>query len=135
MVKGSPVANGQQEPFSLSPEHVATGLRVFRDICRCWSAAEDEQVKLLGLAGAAELRELLDSGGRGTGEAPLLRISLVFRIFRAINTLLPEAARADAWMRAPSTAPLFAGRTAMEVMTSTSEGLGQVCEYVEAELF
>ena len=42
------------------------------------------------------------------------RISYVLGIYRALQILLPEPERADAWVRRPNDAVPFGGRSALE---------------------
>ena len=110
-------------------------LRAFFNIAKAWSLSEDEQLKLLGIAD----RSMLGSWrvGQVVEVTPdtVLRISYLLGIFRAINTLLPQAERADAWVRAPNEAPLFGGRSAIDIMTSGAIGdLHRTRHYLEAQL-
>ena len=80
-------------------------LRTFFRIAEAWSLDDQEQMRVLGISSVALLRAWRGGGLSGFDAEALERISLVFGIFKAINTLLPDAARADAWMRKPSKAP------------------------------
>lgn len=63
------------------------------------------------------------------------RISCLLGIFKAINTLLPEEGRADEWLRAPNSAPLFAGGSALDrMMRGKVSDLKRVREYLDAQL-
>ena len=52
------------------------------------------------------------------GRDTLERVSYILGIYKALQILLPEGAAADAWVRKPNTAPLFAGKPALERMLS-----------------
>ena len=46
----------------------------------------------------------------------LERLSYLLGIYKALQILLPDPAAADAWVRRPNAAPLFAGRSALDRM-------------------
>ena len=76
------------------------------------------------------------SGGISeTADCELLeRISHIFGIFRAINTILPVPARADDWLRRPNDAPIFGGTSAIDEMTSGKlDDLLITRQYLEAQ--
>lgn len=105
--------------------------RTFENIAHEWSLSTHEQSRLLGLS---------DPGASGILEASfrspeaLERASYILGIYKAINTLLPIRERANAWMRTPSLAPDFNGRSALEVMVGESvEGLRMVRSHLEAQ--
>lgn len=97
-------------------------LRAFFGLAKLWHLSEQEQMKLLGLASRSTLHSW--RGGRVTKASrdSIEQISFLLGILNAINTLLPDPNRADAWMRAPNTALLFGGRSALERMTSGNVG-------------
>lgn len=65
----------------------------------------------------------------------LERISLLLGIFKGINTLLSSPDRADDWMRRPNNAPIFAGRSALEVLLSGElSDLYSVRRYLDAQV-
>ena len=60
------------------------------------------------------------------------RVSYVFRIYGALHVQLQlpaQPARANAWVRSPNDAPLFAGSTALQVMLGGK--LSDVADYLE----
>jgi hypothetical protein len=64
----------------------------------------------------------------------LERISYVLGIYKALQILLPDATRADAWVRQPNTATPFGGRSALERMLGGNVGdLYAVREYLDAQ--
>lgn len=95
----------------------AAGLRAFFNIARDWALSTDEQMVLLGSPGrstffkwksapeSAELR-------RDTLE----RLSYLLGIYKALQVLLPSTSAADAWIKKPNDAPLFAGQSALSRM-------------------
>lgn len=110
-------------------------LRTFFHIAEAWVLNSEEEMRLLGISS----RSVLNRWKRGEAGAlqpeTLERISYVFGIFKAINTLLPKEAAADSWIRRPNTAPLFGGRPAIDLMTSGHvRDLRAVRQYLDAEI-
>jgi Protein of unknown function (DUF2384) len=107
-------------------------LRTFFGIAEAWGLKEAEQMKLLGL----DSRSTFQTWKRGTVASipkdALERISYVMGIYKGLKMLLPGTA--DAWVRKPNTAPLFAGRPAIERMTSGNVAdLYVVRQYIDAQ--
>lgn len=114
-------------------EPEAAGMRTFFRIAEKWRLSEAEQAAIMNLE-ADQLRSARASEAARMNGDTLERLSHVFGIFRAINTLLPNVSRADAWMRAPNHAPIFAGRSAVQLIASGRiEDLRLVRRYLEAE--
>ena len=109
-------------------------LRTFFNIAKAWTLTEAEQMKILGLRSRSTLNSWKSGAVTKISRDSLERVSYVLGIYKAINILLPEPGRADAWIRKPNTAPLFGGRSALERMTA-----GNVCDlyvvrqYLDAE--
>ena len=120
----------------LADDHpAACALRTFFEIAQAWNLSEVEQMKILGLKGRSALRGWKAGRVIPTGGDSLERISNVFGIFQAINILLPVPKRADAWMRKPNKAPLFAGTSALDrMMSGTVSDLLVVRRYLDAQL-
>lgn len=119
------------DPAELGPP----ALRAFFGLARAWQLTDEEQMKLLGLSSCSTLERWKSGQDCELGEDTLERISCLLRIFEAINTLVPKAERADAWMRAPNQAPTFDGRSALEKMTSGDlADLRSVRQYLGAQL-
>ena len=53
----------------------------------------------------------------------LERIAYILAVYKALQILLPDEAAADAWVKRPNQAPLFAGKPAFDRMLS-----GQVAD-------
>lgn len=93
-----------------------------------------EEMRLLGLP-----RPIWSKIARGSPHAlpteALRRIVFVARVFEAINMLFPPE-RADAWMRAPNAAPMFCGRSALNLMVEAGPpGVRAVRLYLQGELY
>ena len=64
----------------------------------------------------------------------LERISYVLGIYKALQILLPETERADAWVTTPNAAPLFGGDSALTRMLGGNVGdLYAVRQYLDAQ--
>ena len=95
----------------------AAGLRAFARIAELWQLTVDEQLCLLG----QPPRSTYFAWRRNPDQArlprdTLERLSNLLGIYKSLQILLPDAAAADAWVRQPNAAPLFAGRSALQQM-------------------
>ena len=117
------------------PGLLAAGLRAFFRISGEWDLSEAAQIILLGSTAESEL-ESWRSGDVASGSAETLeRISLILGIYKAIQTLLPDHARANNWMRAPNFAPTFSGGSALDQMLRGNiADLRQIRTYFDAQL-
>ncbi len=102
-----------------SPEKLApAALRTFFRIASVWELTQAEARALLGDPPESTYYKW-KSGKVGSVPGDLLeRISYVLGIYKALQILLPDPAAADAWVRRPNAAPLFNGRSALELMLS-----------------
>ena len=95
-------------------------LRAFIGLAEAWGLTDQEQMKLLGLSDEPALSRLMSGDRSAMSRLTIERISCLLGIFKAINILLPNQDRADAWLRSPNSAPPFAGRSALDLMTDGS---------------
>jgi hypothetical protein len=93
-------------------------LRTFFRIAEAWQLSTDEARALLGDPPRSTFFAWKKSGIGPLSRDTLERISYVLGIYKALQILLPEPAAADAWVRKPNNAPLFAGKPALERMLS-----------------
>ena len=111
------------------------GLRAFFRLAEVWRLSAEEQMMLLGVSSRSTLRRWRRGVGTGLRKATLERLSLLFGIFKAINSLFVSSARADNWIRAPNKHPLFGGRSAIGVMaTGRIEDLYCVSDYLGSHI-
>jgi hypothetical protein len=116
-----------------SPATAAAALRTFFRLAEAWKLGIAEQTTLLGVA-----RTTLYQWKQGK-VAPLdrhllERLSHLFGIYSSLHILFPLADRADAWVRKPNTAPLFAGRSALDRMLGGQvSDLWVVRQYLDAQ--
>jgi hypothetical protein len=124
------LAKTDNEPADLG----GPALRAFFGIAKAWGLSEQEQMKLLGLTSRSTLHSWKASRVAKVSRDTIERISYILGIFKGINILLPNEARADAWMRAPNNAAPFGGRSALERMTAGNIGdLYAVRQYIDAQ--
>jgi hypothetical protein len=132
-----------------TPERIAAGedsrrtrlrltgpaLKAFFNLARLWELGPAEQRRLLGNLSPATLRRWRRGEVQRIPAETLERISYLLGIYQAINTLLPQPARAATWMRVPNQAPLFGGRSALDaLMRGRLEDLQAVRRYLDAQL-
>lgn len=126
--------NREAAAFHPEPDELANAaMRVFTGLANAWALAPAEQAALLGLATTGNIEDLASRSARELPIAVIERLGTLLDIFEAINTLLPLPARADAWMRAPNTAPPFEGLRPLDFMTKGLPELRQVRQYLLAE--
>ena len=109
-------------------------LRTFWRLCDAWQLDVSEQTALLGV-GRTTLYQWKQGKVAGALDRHVLeRLSYLFGIYAALQILLPSAAQADAWVRKPNAAPLFAGRSALERMLGGQVAdLFVVRQYLDAQ--
>ncbi|MDF1586977.1 MbcA/ParS/Xre antitoxin family protein [Marinimicrococcus flavescens] len=93
-------------------------LRTFCRIAALWRLSEDEQRTLLGLTSRSTLREWKRNPDMVLPKDTLERISCILGVYKALQPLLPDEKAADAWVRRPNSAALFAGHSALDKMLS-----------------
>jgi hypothetical protein len=108
-------------------------LRTFFNIAAAWHLTVDEQRGLLGWPAASTFHKY-KSGDHGTLSVDMLtRLSLVIGIYSGLQVLYPDAAFADAWVRAPNSHPLFGGQPALALMIDGGiDGLYKVRRLIDA---
>ena len=98
-----------------SPAAAAAALRTFWRLAEAWELSAAEQATLLGV-GRTTLYQWKQGKVGSLDRHQLERLSYLFGIYAALQILFPLARRANEWLRKPNTAPLFAGRSALERM-------------------
>ena len=90
-------------------------LRTFWRLADAWKLTTTEQIALLGVGRSTFY--LWKQGKVGPLDKHILeRLSYLFGIYAALQTLLPVPERANEWIRKPNDAPLFGGRSALDRM-------------------
>jgi hypothetical protein len=118
------------------PARELTGpaLRAFFRIAEAWSLSAAQERALLGNPPASTFFKWKKELAGNLSRDVLERISYVLGIYKALQILLPDAARADAWVRSPNTAPLFHGQSALDRMLGGNvSDLFVVRQYLDAQ--
>ena len=108
-------------------------LRAFYMISMKWGLSEEDQKAILGVNKDLSLEALANRGATSLDMEAMECFSHILCIYRALHTLFLSDSQADAWIKKPNHAPLFNGRTALDVMTEGIMGLRAVRAYLEAE--
>ena len=112
----------------------AAGLRAFFNIARDWALNTDEQMVLLGAPGRSTFFKWKSAPEAAELKRDTLeRLSYLLGIYKALQVLLPATAAADAWIKKPNDAPLFAGQSALARMLGGNVAdLVAVRQYLDA---
>ena len=132
MQRPSPAAKMQARPSSRDLS--AAGLRAFFNIAGDWSLSTDEQMVLLGAPGRSTFFKWKSAPEAAELKRDTLeRLSYLLGIYKALQVLLPAPAAADAWIKKPNDAPLFAGQSALARMLGGNVAdLVAVRQYLDA---
>ena len=132
MQRPSPAVKTPTQPSSRDLS--AAGLRAFFNIARDWNLNTDEQMVLLGTPGRSTFFKWKSAPeGAELKRDTLERLSYLLGIYKALQVLLPATAAADAWIKKPNDAPLFAGQSALARMLGGNVAdLVAVREYLDA---
>jgi hypothetical protein len=110
------------------------GLRAFFRVAAAWRLKSAEERVLLGQPPESTFFKWKKEQEGNLSRDVLERISYVLGIYKALQILFPEPARADAWVNQPNAAPLFAGRRALDRMLSGNvSDLFVVRQYLDAQ--
>lgn len=108
--------------------------RTFFRIAELWSLSIDEQMTLLGKMPRATFLKWRNNPDMVLPKDTLERISHVLGIYKSLQILLPDEKAADDWVKRPNTAPLFAGKSALDRMLSGQMAdLRLVRQYLDAQ--
>jgi hypothetical protein len=109
-------------------------LRVFFRISRAWDLTPTQEQIVLGTS-RTTLFNWRSGAVRAALEPVVLeRLSYVFRIYAALEILLPKPERATRWVKAANTAAVFGGASALDRMLAGQVGdLKVVADYLDAQ--
>ncbi len=125
-------AESQREP---SPSQLgAAGIRAFTRLAGLWGLSVEEQLLLLGEPARSTFFAWRKHPERASlSKDTLERISNLLGIYKALQILFPDPAVADAWVRKPNAAPMFADRSALDRMLGGNvSDLDAVRRYMDA---
>lgn len=108
-------------------------LRTFWRLADAWKLTTAEQITLLGVARTTLYQ--WKQGKIGPLDRHVLeRLSYLFGIYGALQTLLPVPERAHEWIRKPNTAAFLAGGSALDrMMGGQVADLYVIRQYLDAE--
>jgi hypothetical protein len=130
----SAVLHPQPQPVNpASAASAAAVLRSFWRLAQAWNLSVAEQGILLGV-GRTTLYQWKQGKVGPLDRHVLERLSYLLGIYAALQVLLPAPEQADAWIRKPNQAPLFAGSPALERMLGGQVAdLFVVRQYLDAQ--
>jgi hypothetical protein len=109
-------------------------LRAFFRIAELWKLDVRQQRILLGNPAASTFFKWKKELSGTLSRDVLERISYVLGIYKALQILFPDPARADAWLSRPNEAPLFRGQSALDrMMGGNVSDLFVVRQYLDAQ--
>lgn len=95
----------------------APGLRTFFRISACWALDEEQERLLLGNPAHSTFAGWKRGDATEVSPDVLLRISSVLGIYEDLQLIFGRILQADGWIHRPNAAPLFGGKTTLELMT------------------
>ena len=112
----------------------APALRAYFNIATQWQLTAAQQRVLLGNPPSSTFFKWKKERRGPLSRDVLERISYVLGIYKALQILLPDSDRADAWIHQPNAAPLFAGTSALQRMLGGNvSDLYVVRQYLDAQ--
>ena len=111
-----PPHNGRQKDQADLERLSGPAIRAFFKIAERWGVAGAEQQALLGGISRSTLKRWKGEQDALLTVDQLERISHLLGIHKNLQVLLPTTA--DGWVKRPNSAPLFGGRTALELMVA-----------------
>lgn len=109
-------------------------LRAFFNIASAWKLNTAQQRTLLGNPASSTFFKWKKELGGSLPRDVLERISYVLGIYKALQILIPDEGRADAWITNPNFAPLFQGQSALDRMLGGNVAdLYAVRQYLDAQ--
>ena len=114
------------------------GLRTFARIVEKWSLPAADAMALLGVDSRSTYYELLKRARetkevKGLSRDQLDRLSYLLGIYAAVRVLFPHSEESrNEWVSRANTAPIFGGRSPIEIMRSGMIGLYQTFAHLVA---
>ena len=135
MAKSAAVLNAHRESRPLEafdPAEVdRVALKAFFALTDEWQLSRDEAIALLGAPSERTFYRWRSGKVAGLPKDTLERISVMMGIYKAVHILLPDAERANAYVRRPNSA--FDNESALDVMLKGNvENLYQVRRHLDA---
>ncbi len=114
------------------------GLRTFARIVEKWRLPSSDAMALLGVDSRSTYYDLLKRAReskevKGLSRDQLDRLSYLLGIYEAMRALFPHSEESrNEWVSRANTAPLFGGRSPVEIMRSSMIGLYQTFAHLVA---
>jgi hypothetical protein len=131
----TPPATRRTQPLPAQKSLSTPALRAFFRVAGLWGLDTAQERTLLGNPPASTyFKWKKEPEAANLSRDVLERISYVLGIYKALQILFPDAARADAWIKRANEAPLFQGRSALERMLGGNvSDLFVVRQYLDAQ--
>jgi hypothetical protein len=115
----------------------APALRTFVNIAAEWGLSERDRLAVLGQPGRSTYHAWLAKANAGRSLTlpldTLVRISAVLGVYKAVKLIFVREGDDVAWLRAPNSGPLFAGRAPLDLITSgAQDAILDVRRYLDA---
>lgn len=134
MLARQPASPSSESADLRTPQAAAAGLAVFFRIAARWGLDASQKQALLGCSRTLYYRWQAGEVSAPLDAATAERLSYLFRIHAALQVLLPVRERADAWLQASNSAPLFGGSSALARMLGGQIGdLKVVADFLDAQ--
>ena len=122
------------KPAATSLKSSQAALRVFFRITQAWGLTPAQEQIVLGTSRTTLFNWKSGAVRAALEPVALERLSYVFRIYGALEILLPIPERANLWIKAPNMASLFGGASALDRMLAGQVGdLKDVADYLDAQ--
>jgi hypothetical protein len=114
------------------------GLRTFARIVGKWDLPSADAMALLGVDSRSTYYELLKRSRaskevKGLSRDQLDRLSYLLGIYAAMRVVFPHSEESrNTWVSRPNAAPLFGGKSPVEIMRSSMIGLYQTFAHLTA---
>lgn len=124
----------QTHPAVAQRDLSGPALRAFFNIASAWNLNTRQQRTLLGNPPSSTFFKWKRDMSGSVSRDVLERISYVLGIYKALQILIPDTKRADAWVSSPNGAPLFGGHSALDRMLAGNvSDLYAVRQYLDAQ--
>ena len=136
MAKRSTALPGKLNPqdSALVADLAPVALRTFFRIIDVWGLTATDARLLLGTPPSSTYYKWRSGDVTHVPRDLLERVSYILGIYKALQVLLPLPSAADEWITRPNDAPIFAGRSALDVMRSGNVAdLYLVRQYLDAQ--
>ena len=130
-----PAVTRRTQPVPAQKSLSSPALRAFFRVAGVWGLDTAQERTLLGNPPASTyFKWKKEPEAANLSRDVLERISYVIGIYKALQILFADAARADAWIKRANEAPLFQGRSALERMLGGNvSDLYVVRQYLDAQ--